>query len=311
MHARPRPRRPVAATSFRPPRALGVITGVGLATWALVFAVLATRIGADGRAEFKTFLAWAVAAGAVVLALIFAHWAYAVWSLAYVVDARNLTVRWGLRRVVIPIETIQRMVPGRTIDTPRVSGLNWWGCHVGAADVPRIGYTLFYSTHSAPEELLYLVTTEESYALTILDQAAFAEEIQGRASLAAVAHLTQRAAATGFSAFPFWRDRHAIAAAVLAAVACATLAGYVYAVYPGLADVVQLNFPALGGVVRVGDKGELLHIAYLGAGILAVNVVLGVLLHSRERAAGLWLLASGGMLQAVLLAAAVVAFERA
>ncbi|MCC6383249.1 MAG: hypothetical protein IT304_12140 [Dehalococcoidia bacterium] len=311
MHARPRPRRPVAATIFRPPRALGVITGAGLAAWALAFAVLAARVAADGRPEFKTFLAWAVSAGALVLALVFANWAYALWSLAYVVDNRSLTVRWGLRRVLIPIETIQRMVPGRTIDTPRVGGLNWWGCHVGAADVPRIGYTLFYSTHSAPEELLYLVTTEESYALTISDQAAFAEEIQGRAALAAVAHLPQRASATGFAAFPFWRDRHAIVATLLGAVACAALAGYVYAVYPGLADVVQLNFPALGGVVRVGDKGELLHIAYLGAGILAVNVVLGVLLHARERAAGLWLLASGGMLQAVLLAAALVAFERA
>ena len=74
--------------------------------------------------------------------------------------------------------------------------------------------------------------------------------------------------------------------------------------------MVQLSFPALGGVVRVGDKSELLRIAYLGAGILVTNTAVGVAVHARERAAGLWFLASGGMLQAVLLSAAVVAVHR-
>ena len=62
-----------------------------------------------------------------------------------------------------------------------MQGLNWWGCHVGHADVKRLGYTLFYSTHSSPDELLYIHTTQESYALTVLDQAWFAEEVQARA----------------------------------------------------------------------------------------------------------------------------------
>ena len=60
---------------------------------------------------------------------------------------------------------------------------------------------------------------------------------------------------------------------------------------------------------RQVDKGEILRIVYLGVGILGLNTVLGVLLHARERPAGLWLFASGGMLQCVLLVAAVVAIE--
>jgi hypothetical protein len=211
---------------------------------------------------------------------------------------------------VIPIETILRMVPGRTIDEPRISGLNWWGCHIGTADAKRIGYTIFYSTHHHPEELLYIHTTQESYALTVLDQAAFAEEVQARAALGPLTDHVQRSAASGVAAFPFWRDRVAIGAAGLSALVTAALCGYVFLRYPGLPDVIQLNFPSLGGVVRVGDKSELLKLAYLGAGILGVNSVLGVLVHARERAAGLWLLASTGMLQLVLFSAAVVAFER-
>lgn len=310
MHPGSRPRRPLGLAIVRPPRALGVIVGGGLAGWSLVFAALALRVAVGSPAEFKTFLAWLVAGVLVLLAMLFANWAYSVWTLAYIIDRDVVVIRWGFREVVIPIETIQRMIPGRTLDEPRVEGLNWWGCHVGHAEVKRIGYTLFYSTHSAPDELLYIVTTDESYALTVLNQAAFAEEVQARAALGPIERHMQRSGATGIAAFPFWRDRVAIVAACLGGIACAALCGYVYASYPGLPSVIQLSFPALGGVVRVGDKSELLRIAYLGGGILAVNSIVGVAVHARDRAAGLWLLASGGMLQAVLLAAAIIAFER-
>ncbi|MBI2765354.1 MAG: hypothetical protein HYX53_05495 [Chloroflexi bacterium] len=310
MHPGTRARRPIAAVAFRPPRALGVIVGGGFVAWALVGAGITARIAAGAQVEFKTFLAWVLAASLVLLAGAFASWTYGLATLSYIVERDSLVIRWGFRRVVIPIETILRMVPGRTLDEAHVSGLNWWGCHVGSADVKRIGYTLFYSTHSSPDELLYIHTTQESYALTIIDQAAFAEEVQARAALGSVSDHVQRSAATGIAAFPFWRDRVAIAALALSVASCLALVGYIFARYPDLPEVVQLSFPALGGVVRVGDKSELLRVAYLGAGLLVVNSVLGVVVHARERAAGLWLLASTGMVQLVLLAAAIVAFER-
>ncbi len=312
MHPGTRSRSAIGPALFRPPRLAGVGVGIALTLWALLFAALAIRAVAGAPAEFKTFLGWAVAATLVVTAFTLANWTHGVWSLAYIIDADTLTVRWGFRRVVIPLGTVLRMVPGRTLDTPHIHGLNWWGCHIGHADVKRIGYTLFYSTHTSPDELLYIHTTEESYALTVLDQAQFAEEIQARAGLAAaVASRPQRSAATGIAAFPFWRDRIALGASGISVLMCVVLCGFVFGRYPGLPDVVQLNFPALGGIVRVGDKQELLKIAYAGLGVLGLNLLAGAIVHSRERAAGLWLLASGGMAQAVLLAAAVVAFERA
>lgn len=296
---------------FRPPRALGVITGGGFAVWAGVFAGLAAKVGYGAPAEFKSFLSWLVFGCLVVVALVFVNWTFSVFSLAYVIDREALTIVWGFRRVVIPVGTIQRMVPGRTLDEPHIHGLNWWGTHVGSAEVKRIGYTLFYSTHNVPDELLYVVTTDESYALTVLDQAAFAEEVQGRAELGPVEQHVQRSTATGIAALPFWRDRVAMASVILSAVLCAGLFGYIFSSYPGLPNVIRLRFPALGGVVRVGDKDELLRIAYVGVGVFVLNTVLGVMVHARERAAGLWLLTSAGMLQGVLLAAAIVAFQRA
>jgi hypothetical protein len=312
VHAGARTRRPLGTIAFRPPRALGVIIGGGFAAWAGVVALLAALEGYGANAEFKTFLAWTVAAVALVVAGLFGNWTYALHSLAYEIDNEALTIRWGFRRVVVPISTIQRMIPGRTLDAAQVKGLNWWGCHVGGGDVKRIGYTLFYSTHSTPDELLYLVTTGHAFALTVLDQAAFAEEIQSRADIEPVEQLDlQRSTATGPASLPFWRDRVSMLVVLLGGLLCAVLAGYVFASYPGLPKVVELSFPALGGVVRVGDKDELLRIAYLGAGVLVLNTAVGIVLHTRERAAGLWLFAGSGLVQLVLLGAAILAFARA
>ncbi|MGE5595465.1 MAG: PH domain-containing protein [Hyphomicrobiales bacterium] len=311
MHPRTASRHQLAPVAFRPPRALGVIVGGAFVAWALIAAGFVINIALDGRTELKTLIAWVAAAVLLLLALAFANWTYAVASLAYEIEEDALVIRWGFRRVIVPIASIQRMVPGRTIDVAAIEGLNWWGCHIGSADVKRIGYTMFYSTHSEPSELLYVVTSEASYALTLIDQAAFAEEIQARAIVGAVERTPQRSVATGVAALPFWRDRVALVATGLSAAACVVLCAYVFVRYPGLPEVTQLNFPALGGVIRIGDKTELLRIAYLGVGILAVNTSLGVVVHARERAAGLWLLASSGILQTVLLAAAVVAFNRA
>jgi hypothetical protein len=290
---------------------MGVIVGGAATLWAGGLAITSAAVAWGAPAEFKTFLAWLAAGVLGVLALVFLHWAYCIATLSYVVGRDALTITWGFRRVVVPVESIQRMVPGRTVDETRVEGLNWWGCHVGVADVRRIGYTIFYSTHSSPDELLYVVTDGEAYALTVSDQAGFAEAIQARASLGPLDFAIHRAVATGMAALPFWRDRAALVAAGLAAAACALLAGYVFANYPGLPDVVQINYPDLGGIVRIGDKSELLRVAQVGFGILVVNAILGILLHSRERAAGLWLLGTAGILQVVLLAAAIAAFERA
>lgn len=300
----------VDRVDFRPPRALGVITGGAITAWALLFAALSASLALGAAAEFRTFLAWVVTAILVLVALGFAHWTYCVATLGYAIERDELVITWGFRRIHIPIDNIQRMVPGRTIDPAHIDGLNWWGCHVGVSDVRRIGYTLFYSTHRQPDELLYVVTGAEAYALTVMDQAAFAEAVQARAALGPLDFSVHRAVATGMAALPFWRDRAALVAGGLAGLACAILAGYVYASYPGLPSVVQLDYPELGGIVRIGDKSELLRIARLGAGILVVNVVLGIIVHSRERAAGLWLLASAGMLQLVLLGAAITAFEQ-
>ena len=311
MHASTHPRNQLSTGAIQPPRALGVIIGGVISAWAFGMAVGVAVAAAGGQVEFKTFLAWVVCGILLVVGMLFAYWSWALFTLSYTIGREHLTIRWGLRRIEIPIGNIQRMIPGRTVYDAGVQGLNWWGCHVGHADVTRVGYTLFYSTHSSPDELLYVVTNGEAFGLTVLDQAAFAEEVQANAALGPTVGELQRSASTGLAAFPIWRDNTGKTLAFLSLLAALGVCGYVYGQYPGLPAVVELKYPALDGIVRVGEKSELLRIAYASAAIAAVNTTIGTVIHSRLRSAGLWVFASGGMVQLVLLAAAIVAFSAA
>jgi hypothetical protein len=311
VHARTSPRPELAAAVFRPSRGIGVAVGVVLSAAAFGLAFVAVAAAVGGDAEFKTFLAWVAAAVLFLCGAAFVNWTHGLATLAYRVDADALVIQWGFRRVEIPIDTILRLVPGRTVDAARVFGLNWPGCHIGHAEVKRIGYTLFYSTHRAQDELVIIHTTQESYAISLTNQAGLAEEIQARTVLGTLESHPQRSAATGIAALPFWRDGHAISTALLAVAGCVLLGGFVMYRYPGLPEVIGLSYPNLGGLVRPENKSEILKIAYLGGGILGVNLAFGVLLHARERAAGLWAFASAGLLQVVLFAAAITAIERA
>ncbi len=301
----------VDAETFRPPRALGVIVGGAFTLWAAFIALVAGALAAGGAIEFTTFLAWVVVAVFAGLALLFGWWTVGLARLAYQIDDESLRIRWCGGEVVVPITDIQRVVPGRTVGEESVTGLNWWGCHIGRGLVTALGPTLFFATHNRPEDNVFVVTPGRVYGLTVPDEVAFAEACSRRLIVGVEPGETQRVEPRGLALLSFWSDGDAWFVVGFVLVALGALGGYLFSQYPDLPALVQIDFPQTTGIVRVGERWELLRIGAVGGGIVAVNVALGFLLHPRERAAGLWLLASAGLLQAVLLGAAIAAFERA
>ena len=174
-----------------------------------------------------------------------------------------------------------------------------------------LGPTLFFATHNRPEDNVFVVTPGRTYGLTVPDQVAFAEACSRRLIVGFEPAEPQRAEPRGLALLPFWRDTDVWFVISLVLVALGVLGGYLFSQYPDLPALVQIDFPRDTGIVRVGDPSELLRIGAVGGGIVALNLALGFVLHARERAAGLWLFASAALLQAVLLGAAIVAFERA
>ena len=200
------------------------------------------------------------------------------------------------------MDRIEKLVPGRELPAPKVTGVSWLGHHVGHGLVEGLGETMFYSTHSSQEELLYIVTAEHTYAISVADDVQFAEELQGHQKLGQVVSLPQVNERHSVAAWPFWHDPLAQLFAFAAAVGFAVTLGYVFHQYPGLPESIPFPFAAQG----FGDKEELLSIPLTGLGILAVSLVLGFVLHALDRAVGYLLFLAGLGAQIVLLSAAII-----
>lgn len=295
---------------FKPPRAIGTLVGGGIAAWCFALAIALVGRGISQDVALGVISLYIVASIFFLLGLLFAYWTYSLGTLRYVLDRNALTIVWGDIRQLVPMSQIERLVPGRELPNPQVSGVSWMGHHVGRAQVEGgIGDTLFYSTHRSPADLLYVVTAGQSYAVSVEDEVAFAEAVQAQQRLGSLVAVPQTPDRLYLAAQPFWEDRIAQSLALAAAAVFFAMFAYVYQQYPGLAQSIELSFPQLDGVTRVGSKSELLKLPMTGIGLLAVNLALGFVAHSWERMVGYVLLLAAIGVEGILLAAAIIALN--
>jgi len=294
---------------YRPARLTGTATGAAIVALALLLAALLMAFASPWAISAAKFLAFGSAFLLLALAAIFAYWTYACFAMSYALDETGLSIRWGLIRQFIPLNRIERCVPGREARLLEIRGVNWWAYHVGRATVPTIGEVLFYSTHGSPWELIYIVTSSGSYAISPENSIRFGMELQRlqHAETAAAAEAPrQRAEHPLVAIHPFWLDRHGQALALIAVLANVALFGFVFAVYPGLADELNLAFPPLGQV-ELRPKREVLQIPATALALLAVSLAAGLAVHKWERAASYLLLAGAILLQVLFWVAAAIA----
>jgi hypothetical protein len=157
------------------------------------------------------------------------------------------------------------------------------------------------------DEVLYVQTAEETYAISVGDPVEFAQAVQDNQAQEPLFEERQAVHRSGLAAQSFWHDKQAQLLAAGLIVSFVAVLAYVLHIYPDLGQNVALRFPAIGGIVRISDKSALLDIPRSAAGFLALNLVLGVILHSWERMIGYVLLLSGIAIQVMLLVAAAVA----
>jgi hypothetical protein len=295
---------------FKPPRALGSLVGGGLAAWAfaIAFALVLRALAED--ISLGIIALYIVATIFFGIGLLFVYWTYSLGTLRYTLDRNALTITWGDIRQLVPIAQIERLVPGREMENPHIAGVSWLGHHVGEGDVGGgIGKTLFYSTHRSPEDLLYVVTPQQSYAISVQDEVAFAEAVQAQQRAGSLVAVPQAPDRLYLAAQPFWEDRTAQGLTLAAFATFFAMFAYVFQQYPGLPETISLSFPQLDGVTRVGDKDELLRIPATGIGILLLNIALGFIAHAWERMVGYVLLLAAIAAQVILLAAAIIALN--
>lgn len=297
---------PSGSVTFHPRHTNGILLGGALAAWAFVLTGLLVDRGLTQAVSLSALACYLVATVLFGLGCLFAGWTYARLTLRYVLDRNGLAIHWGFIRQVIPLDKIEQVVSGPPGFFPRVEGLNWPGHHVGRGFVERIGETLFYTTHSSPEELLYVVTPTDAYAVSVPDGARFTAEVQARQNQGAAVALHQMPRRSLLAAQPFWQDWLAQLLALSAILLCAATFGVIFARYGDLPESLAMSFPPLG-VTRVAAKSELLSLPTTAFGLLLVNLILAFVIHAWERMAAYLLLAALVGLEAVFLAGAAIA----
>jgi hypothetical protein len=297
-------------SELHPARTLGVLVGAAITGWCFVFSGLLLWRGTSSDVQLATIGPYLAAAFFFALGCVFAYWTLSCFTLRYYLTRNGLTIHWGDIRQLIPMDRIERLVPGRELPAPKVKGISWLGHHVGRGQVEGLGNVIFYATHRTHEELLYVVTSTETYGISLPDEVRFAEELQGHQKMGQVISLPQVTERTAIAAQPFWHDPLAQLLALAAIVAFAAMLGYVFHQYAGLPDSIPYAYPPLSGITRVDSKSELLAIPTTGIAMLAVTLVLGYALHAWERAVGYVLFLAGIGAQIILLSAAIVTLNQ-
>ncbi len=294
---------------YQPPRALGLLVGAVVTLWAAAVALVLFNNGLTSGIGLGQVFSYSASLAALVLAAIFGYWTYALATLSYALDRNGLVITWGTTRQVIPLGAIERLVPGTSVGVPRVGGVNWWGHHVGRANIERIGEVLFYSTHQTPEQVLYVMTEERNYAISVDDPAAFAQEIQVRQELGPTGEVTHHVERSGAAAQAFWNDRLGMALLLLALLACAAVWGQLTARYDDIPATLELHFPPTEPtpIVTVVSRDAIFELPRTASLILGMNLLVGLVLHAWDRVAGYVLFLAAAAVQAAFFAAIAIA----
>lgn len=300
-------------TIERPSRTAGTAVGGAASGLALLLSFALLLRALDWPISFPQFLAWAGAVALLVIAGMFAFWAYGCYSLRYIIDRSGITVTWGLMKHFISIDQIQKLVPGRGEQRPQVQGLGWFGYHIGRGHLEGFNDVLFFSTHRSPEELVYVQTAFATYALSPRDPVRFIAEAQ-RFQAAAAGAMSSRVSGIKrdvVSSHPIFADRIAQALALAAIVLNVALWGFLMAVYPSFDAEITIEFPPIGEITALASRMEIMKIPATATAMLAVNLLAGLAFEWKERAATYLLLSGTVFFQVVFWIAAIVAIVNA
>lgn len=284
---------------FRPYRLPGLITGVSITVLgACLAALLAYKLVQASVASLP-----ALALGFLIFVLfavvsLFGLWSYGCWSLSYRLNRNGLAINWATTKHFIPLSQIKDVLLGEAVNSHiKIKGINWFGHHVGQAKAEGIGDVVVYSAHRFPDQLLYIVTPSLAYAISPSDRQRFAQELKLDQNLGPLEELPQSTTQWRILSLPFWRDRFTLLLVAVALLLNLSLFGYTCYSYPKLPGLLPLRFTALGLINRVGLKSEVLALPNEALLVLAVNFVLGFVLHAKERLAAYLCLASAVLVQ--------------
>lgn len=289
---------------------------IGLALLAAAFAVEMVLLAAIRLYGLGPKAAIFLLVAVLLLPLIgwLTYWVWGYFSLRYSLSRDRLEIRWAASRQIVPMAAITHVLGGRAyIDELR--GFRWPGHEVGRAqtalDDGAVRDTLVFAT-TPPDGQLLIVVPDLAYAISPSDRAAFIEEFKMRRRLGPVQHVDHRTAQLAWASHALWRDWLALRVMTVAVLLNALAFAWLVWHYPTLPGEIALQFrfdPELGATVPgpLRPLADVWILPLIGLTSLAVNLVLGAIVHSRGRLAAL-LLAFGALLVQVAVGVVLLKF---
>lgn len=279
---------------LNPPKTRGLAFGLGALAVALALSGLALYNLRALTPTFSTFVWLCVALVSVPAGLWLGYRCWGLLTARYTLSPQALTVVWGERREVIPLEDIEYVHPASEYAgelKPR--GLNWPGSIVSRVAHPELGAVEFLATSTEKADLVMVAYSGGWLALSPANPAEFLqafeayraprpEEAPAEETLAEEeppAPVEAASVLPDLWQWPLWQDRLALTLIAVSGLAWLVQAGYVFFLLPQLPAEIVLRFRPDGTPFQVGAPAGLLILPGISAVAWVLNTLLGMLFH--------------------------------
>ena len=290
---------------FRPPRLAPLLLGLGAVLVALGFAGLGLYGLLAASISLWSFFLGFLAFLLLIAAGLAAWRTYACWGMCYHLNRDGLTIRWGYRKVVVPLADIGELVASDRKPVKWSGGIHWYAYHVGLADVESLGPTRFYATHLSPSRLVYVQAAGDRYAISLKNPKVFARYLETCRGLGSLSRRKSGTDEGSLASLQMWSDPWALGLLVTAFMINLALFAYLSHRFPSLSSYLSLHFAPTGQVDRIGEKLEIFKLPGMALVVLGGNSLASLVLHLRERYLALLALAVALLVQVLFWVAAV------
>jgi len=243
---------------------------------------------------FMLFLAILINLAVMVVAV---GWAILSFKLRYQVSRNGIMIQWGFAQQPIPFNEIEQIISAKNLPAPlEFRGFNLLGLRFGSGQVLGYGPTQFFTTTPLANSLL-IITPHQSYYVSPLETEAFLQAWKIRQELQPTQQWKTELHRNWPFNIPILADKLTWGFLSVGLLICLMLFGYLAFMFPNLPQLVPLQFNLVGQVYRTADKALLFLFPIVGAGMLALNTVLGGMAYRNERLAAYFAWASAVVIQ--------------
>ncbi|HHX66046.1 MAG TPA: hypothetical protein GX702_14290 [Chloroflexi bacterium] len=288
--------------TWKPPKTLGLIVGLVIILTIVGIDMFLFQSMLQQDIGLNLYLTGVLVLGSLPLLAAVSYWYYDLTTLHYILDRDGLIIASGTTRYTVPMDAIERIVPGREVQVSHgFRGITWPGYLKGRLHARGLGRLQIFATEPLERQII-VVTGSMCYGISPEDPEQFIATYGDQRVMGPSCSLRQNIEPVGIAAWTIWRDRGFWLAFAGALAINLLLFGMIMGRYAGLPDRLPVEAGMQGGA-RIAAKNWLLLIPTIGALALVVNALLSIVVHHRERFASYLLIyASLGVQGVVWLA---------